>query len=398
MIWRWDQGRASYFTFSNIQNISRVLVRYNGALMQTVDSSFRDDLMNETGLPFAPSHYTIKRNYKRVFECSMLASYVGNRLIVSDICRAIAAGYTAMQDVDGYLYEVERRFRYPYPAFDNYSDVKGICFPYLAMLKLLFAKAIKTGDGNQTLTLEEIGSHLIVNNVTGLEDLNFYWDIEGHDFSFQSYSSSDQKRQVREMMAFIGQHSFLQYKNGILYLVGMSADTCESIFDALQPFDTTLFSRNPVDDFMKLTSYTMEIAPASIAGEFENEVALEAFEVEEGKKVFVSHFAIERDPRLRKAYLQLHPDPICDVCNRNMHIVYPWTENMLEVHHLKPLSSFSEQGHKTKVQDVVGLCPSCHRAVHLYYKCYLKERNSADFTSNDEAMDAYIAAKERVKK
>ena len=68
MIWRWDQGRASYFTFSNIQNISRVLVRYNGALMQTVDSSFRDDLMNETGLPFAPSHYTIKRNYKRVFE------------------------------------------------------------------------------------------------------------------------------------------------------------------------------------------------------------------------------------------------------------------------------------------------------------------------------------------
>ena len=142
MIWRWDQGRSEYFKFESILKIAPVLLKYNGADMKQVDSQFRTEIMAATSLPFAPSTYTIKRNYKRVFECMMLCSYIGNRLFLSDIGRNIATPNSTLCNVDSYLSEVETRFRYPYPSFDNHNDVKTVCFPFMAMLKLLFARAI----------------------------------------------------------------------------------------------------------------------------------------------------------------------------------------------------------------------------------------------------------------
>lgn len=107
MLWRWDQGRSNYFQFDSIMKIAPVLLQYNGADMRLVDSQFRKDIMEATGLPFAPSTYSIKRNYKRVFECMMLASYIGQRLIVSEIGRSIANKDPYLTNVDGYLYEIE---------------------------------------------------------------------------------------------------------------------------------------------------------------------------------------------------------------------------------------------------------------------------------------------------
>lgn len=92
MIWRWDQGRSSYFHYNNILKVAAVLLEFNGADMEISDAVFREQLLAKTGLPFAPGRYTVKRNYKRVFECSMLATYIGNRLVISDIGRAIAVG------------------------------------------------------------------------------------------------------------------------------------------------------------------------------------------------------------------------------------------------------------------------------------------------------------------
>lgn len=398
MIWRWDQGRTAYFNFESICKISSVLLKYNGANMQLVDSTFRDELTSTTGLPFAPEHYTIKRNYKRVFECSMLASYIGNRLIISDIGRAIANGDSRTSTVDGYLYEVERRFRYPYPAFNNYSDVREVCFPFLAMIKYLLAKAMKADDASACISLEEIGSYLIANEVTGLEDLDFYWDLQPSSFSFEAYSSNDQRRQVREMMTFIGQHSYLNYSNSSLFLNNIQPDDWETIFDGLVPLSTEITSHNPVDDFIKMTTLRGH-SEAPRAWETEDDASLSSFSVQEGKKVFTSHFSRERNSALRKAFISANPDPICDVCGRNMTIVYPWTENMLEVHHLLPLSSFDDEykeNHTTSIEDVVGLCPSCHRAIHIYYKKYLVEEEKNDFESPEEAKLVYSSAKSEV--
>ena len=124
---------------------------------------------------------------------------------------------------------------------------------------------------------------------------------------------------------------------------------------------------------------------------------MENFSTVEGKKVFKGHFTYERSPKLRKEYIKVNPCPICSVCGRDMHIVYPWTENMLEVHHVCPLSSHDgSEGHETKMEDVVGVCPSCHRAIHLYYKQYLIKNKQSDFMSKDEAKTVYLEAKEIV--
>jgi 5-methylcytosine-specific restriction endonuclease McrA len=394
MLWRWDQGRSAYFRFDAITKIAPVLLKYNGADMKLVDSQFRADIMQASGLPFAPSTYTIKRNYKRVFECMMLSSYIGQRLIISEIGRAIANQDSTLGNVDGYLFEVEKRFRYPYPAFDNYNDVKGICFPFIAMLKLLLAKAISANNPNAVITLNDVGAYLIANDVNGLEPLEFYKVLQPKaNFTFDSYGSNDQKRQVREMMHFIGQHSFINDINNDLYLMGLSVDDCITAFNSLIPNSTEVTSRTPIDDFLQITSYT------PIGGQYESQYDLDNFSVQEGRKVFKSHFSYERKPQLRKEFIKRNPTPVCDVCGQNMHIIYPWTENMLEIHHIRPLSSHEDTGgnHHTSLEDVVGICPSCHRAIHLYYKKYLTSNELQDFISNENAEEVYNEAKSIVR-
>lgn len=113
MIWRWDQGRKTYFEYEAVKNIAPVLVEFHGSDLGAVDSHFRDRLMKETSLPFAPTRYTIKRNYKRVFECSLLATFIGNRLVVSDICRDIASSNPRISTADKYARECARLQTFP---------------------------------------------------------------------------------------------------------------------------------------------------------------------------------------------------------------------------------------------------------------------------------------------
>ena len=65
----------------------------------------------------------------------------------------------------------------------------------------------------------------------------------------------------------------------------------------------------------------------------------------------------------------------------------------LDIHHLLPLSSavaISSSG--TSLADIVGLCPSCHRAVHMYYRKWLRANEQADFKSKQEAHDVFVQA------
>lgn len=396
MIWRWDQGRTTYFNFESIQRIASVLVKYNGKDMKNSDADFRTDLMATTGLPFAPSDYTVKRNYKRVFGCSMLATYANNRLIVTDIGNAIAANDPWLSTTDGYLTEISHRFRYPYPAFDNRGYEGASCFPFLAIQKLLFAKALRENNTEVEISLDDIGGFLIANDVTGLENLEFYQSIQKKSFDFESPHCKDQKRQVREMMVFIGQHSYLYYQDSTLSIVGLTLEQCEQVFNALIPYSTTALSTDPVDAFLSLTAYSHTEQTFVLPSIDEAENTLVEFTVKEGKKVFVHHLSRERNSSLRKVYIKHHPSPICDVCERDMHVIYPWTKYLLEIHHLLPLSSFDDETHTTELNDVVGLCPSCHRAIHFYYRSYLKENDKSDFSSPEEAREVYYTAKTEV--
>lgn len=89
-MWRWDQGRLLYFQFDVLRDIAKTLVKFDNADISKCENLFRQTLVTETGMPFLPDYYTVKRNYSRVFQCSFLAKFMGNQLVVTDICRDLA--------------------------------------------------------------------------------------------------------------------------------------------------------------------------------------------------------------------------------------------------------------------------------------------------------------------
>tara|TARA_Y100000780_G_C13426763_1_gene317938 strand:+ start:139 stop:300 length:162 start_codon:yes stop_codon:yes gene_type:complete len=45
------------------------------------------------------------------------------------------------------------------------------------------------------------------------------------------------------------------------------------------------------------------------------------------------------------------------------------------------------------LNDLVAVCPTCHRAVHRYYDCWLKEQGKKDFLDAEQARAVYEKAK-----
>jgi predicted HNH restriction endonuclease len=117
----------------------------------------------------------------------------------------------------------------------------------------------------------------------------------------------------------------------------------------------------------------------------------------EGRRVRVTHLRTERSPQLRRLFFSRNPVAICDMCTCDTRYRYPWTDNLLEIHHLLPLSSaIAITGEGTSLEDVVGLCPNCHRSVHVYYKRWFEINSVNDFSSKDEAREVYQSAKELI--
>lgn len=71
----------------------------------------------------------------------------------------------------------------------------------------------------------------------------------------------------------------------------------------------------------------------------------------------------ERNPRNRLLCLRIH-GPICKICNFDPTNFYRDVGNIIEVHHLQPLSVAGGPRPYNPATDLIPLCPNCHRAVH----------------------------------
>lgn len=71
----------------------------------------------------------------------------------------------------------------------------------------------------------------------------------------------------------------------------------------------------------------------------------------------------ERNPRNRLLCIRIHGEN-CVACNFNPTTVYGPTASIIEVHHLVPLSSLAAPRAYDPAQDLIPLCPNCHRFVH----------------------------------
>ena len=393
--WRWDQGRILYFQYDVLKEIARVLVKYDGMNINDnqIAQNLKADLISSSGLPFLPEIYKINRNYSRVFQCALLSTTKGKgELVVSDICKELAYENSAYASADDYLFEVINHFRFPFPAFQEYSVSDERIYPFCAIIKFLISK--KLNGKEASLSIDDIGRYIIGNQCTGLEDVEYYKNLQPTSYELKG----DSLRQVREMVVFIGQLSFLKIYDRKVYLDVIGIDDANILLDQLlAPVIKDPLS-DKVEEFICITSLPKIITSSNKPIKTSSSISLPTADISdiefaEGKRKRVHHLRIERSPMLRRLYIKLHPEPICDACKENIKERYPWTDYMLDLHHLLPLSSVIrtlESG--TSITDMVGLCPSCHRAIHSYYSKWLKANSVDDFRSKKEAMEVYLAA------
>ncbi len=71
----------------------------------------------------------------------------------------------------------------------------------------------------------------------------------------------------------------------------------------------------------------------------------------------------ERSPRNRLLCLSIHGHR-CAVCALEPETLYGEAGNIIEVHHLEPVSSLAVPRPYDPATDLVPLCPNCHRAAH----------------------------------
>ncbi|UYG95332.1 HNH endonuclease [Cytobacillus firmus] len=96
---------------------------------------------------------------------------------------------------------------------------------------------------------------------------------------------------------------------------------------------------------------------------------LEAEQVEEGHRIegnikYYYGKRYERDSNNRRLAIKKH-GLNCYACEFNFEQVYGERgKDFIEVHHIKPLSTFEEAAEINPEKDLVPLCANCHRMVH----------------------------------
>ena len=379
MRWRWDQGRLEYFRFDNILRIAETLTALDGIKLNGAFDPLRAPLMEQTGLAFKPDHYRVWRNYARVFRCALLATDVDGKLSVTSLCRKLADPKSRVTP-DEYLNFVFTRFTLPFPAFDDYSPSASVVHPFPAIIKFAIAR------GEAGVSLGEVFAYVVGNNCTGTEALGHYRTLRPTGRRPQG----DEERQVREMLVFMGQASFLKWFDRRLYVDSSDID---AILKTTTPFPRPRRLELPEEEFFALSE------PGAMPTFRKLDTALKDRELpadvfREGGRAFGTHGKIERSPLVRRRFFQLHPETICDACRLDTRTRYPWTDNILQLHHLMPLANpLLVDGTTTSLDDMVPLCPNCHRSIHVYYTMKLKEWGVEDFGSKKMALDVYRMAK-----
>lgn len=389
--WRWDQGRLEYFNFDNLKRIASVLVQLENINLDVAEyDPIRAPLEQQTGLPFLPIHYKVWRNYARIFRWTLLAARKAGLLTATDICRKLADSPDRVWDIDEYLSYIIPRVYYPSPATQSYNRTDVQIFPFCVLLKYLLASYSRRGE--TVIGIDTIFSYLVGNGCIGTEPIDSYTQLQPTGYQ----PRGDEVRQLRELLIFISQSSFLKWHNNMLHLDIMRGDevTAKQVESIAIPI-IRIRKDTPDLEVIQLGGIqAAQVEPvASVAREMQSDLPFT-----EGKRVRVTHLRVERSPQLRRLFFaSLEPPFLCDMCGCDTKTRYPWTDNLLEVHHLLPLPSvikMSVQG--TLFEDIVPLCPSCHRGVHTYYRIWLKNHNQDDFVDKEQVRLVYHEIKSMI--
>jgi hypothetical protein len=387
--WRFDQGRLQYFQFDEIKKIAQALNALDGAKKPAADEKdvVRKVLSQFSTLPFLPNDYTVWRNYGRVFEVMLLATSSNDRIITTDLCKAIAKNPDDL-DSDDYLAHFAKNFFYSSPIFANYESSAARVYPCLAIIKFLISELLV--KGKDYVTIDEICMYLVPNNLNGHEDVQFFANLKPGNYT-------DDPRQLRELVRFISQFSFLKWENPKLFIEVRDRSELLEIEKMMSPRISKIFTDRTaaiLDMGSGLNTTTQSFGSITLTAHDHEDV-----EFTEGGKTRVTHVRAERSNKLRNFYFKKIPHAhVCRMCELDTAHKYPWASHVIELHHLLPLSSpIRVEQNITSLKDLVGLCPSCHRATHKFYSRWFSDMKLKDFSSYEQAMDVYNSAKAQVK-
>ena len=387
-MWHWEQGRAEYFQFFALQRIARFLV--SGENFKTSPIA---RIREQVGLPFPPQAYHPWRNYSRIFKLCLLVSEDRRKNPVSTEVARLLAQPNAVT-CDEYIHFLAEATTDPSPALSEWSATyasRKLRHPLCFALKYIFMK-----------TAANLGPEIPVNEIIGAyENSNFSGTESEQQFQKLVINSSPPQkdyRQARESIRFLSQLSYLHYKQSKIFAL-LSREDALLYFHALHPVPGPRES-DANAEIQRLASLFFASDKKSLLFSTESAVSDEHVisGFSEGRRVARNHILIERNSSLRRSYFLNQPITVCDVCNLDTKKKYPWVSRVLDLHHILPLSAgirASSSG-RTQLEDLVPVCPTCHRAVHQYYDSYLSERERPDFLDLNEAHRVYRDARNDV--
>lgn len=267
-------------------------------------------------------------------------------------------------------------------------------YPLLFALKYLLTKtAIKAVPA---ASIDEIIGAYSLSGSIGDEDATHFIEVVQDNNQYEAAGrgvADNLRRQSRESLNVISQISYLHIRSGQV-IVSLDPADAHTIFEDLTPI---LGPRaNDREAEIRRLASLFEDGSTSDFFDYPNTIVTDVVEsgFREGTKIKKTHLTIERNASLRKEFLAARPSAICDVCTLDTAKTYPWTERVMDTHHLLPLSSGTRvESSGTTFDDLVPVCPSCHRAIHRYYDGWLIKNNRKDFKDGREAMEVYEAVK-----
>ena len=383
-MWHWDQGRLEYFQIDSLRKVAQFI------LANDLKVASKEQLRSATGLPFAaPDTHSVWRNYSRIFKLTLLVSVKNNKAVPTPVANILAS--PGIVTCDEYLHFIASVFTEPSPALQDWAPQAPKRYPLLFTLKYLLAKIVVKEIA--TSSFDEIMGAYSNSGFIGNEDQTDFisiFDVPLDQYENESRNgNSALRRQARESMLVLAQISYLSvYKDEMV--VSLDKEDAAKIFD-----DLSAINGNPsADRDSEIYRLAELFKGGSIYNEFEynstkiNEALESGFL--EGGRIKRTHITIERNTGIRRSYFELTPTSTCDLCGLNTSNVYPWADRIIDLHHLLPLAS----GTRVKVSgttfdDLVPVCPTCHRAIHRFYEKWLLRYNKKDFADRDEAKAVY---------
>lgn len=388
-MWHWEQGRLEYFQFVSLRRVAAF------ALSNDLMTATRGAIRAAVGQSFDPSGYTPWRNYARVYKSMFLVAPQKGVAIATPVAALLAV--PGQVTSDEFFHFVAMATTEPSPALSTYNATATPRFPLLFAVKYLLMNAAR-GDTSLSTFDEIIGAYRNSKFSGSENDLDFL-GLAGRksEFTTAGKSSPDAlRRQARESLRVMAQISYIHIRGQSAGL-SIAPEDAQKAFAELQPIGGTRLASGDAEIHRRAALF----AGGSTLDFFDypKTVVSESTEAgfKEGSKAEKTHLVIERNSRLRAEYFSRFNPKSCDVCKLETAKSYPWTAQIIDLHHVLPLSSGTRTERSgTVLTDMLPVCPTCHRAIHRYYATWLKLNLRRDFVDATEAKSVIAEMKSKM--